>query len=197
MKKKEIERVEKIKRIKVLNNFLLFFGKDKIGFKETDDKQHLTIKFLNEGMVDIHETIEGRMDEKEHQRLGTLDVREFAKAFNEIFRAEFLTFLKEIDISSPRLQNIEVFIIPTKEELGKKVQVKKREIKIDNSELSELVCSVPMKELQGHDFRVAFLTVDDKEYALYHIDDKYYVIQIDDFMKIIEKIIEKSLNPNQ
>lgn len=198
MKKNEIERIEKIKRIKMLDNFLLFFGKNKVGFKEITDKKHLTLKFLNEGLVDIHETIEGKIDESEkHQRIGTLDLRKFAKAFEEIFRREILTFLKEIDVNSPRFQNIEVSIIPTKEELRKKIQVHKKSIKIENSELSDLVRSVPMNELQGNDFRLAFMTEDNKTYALYHIDDKYYSIRLDDFSKIIDKIIEKSLTQNQ
>ena len=170
MKKNETERIEKIKRIKILDNFLLFFGKDKIGFKEIDDNKHLTIKFLNEGMVDIHDTIEGKVDDTEKwKRLGTLDMKEFAKAFEEIFQREILTFLKEIDLNSPRFQNIEVSIIPTKEETRKKIQVHKKTMKIENSELSDLILSVPMKDLKGHDFRLAIMAEGNKIYAIYPV----------------------------
>jgi hypothetical protein len=196
MKKNEIEQVEKIKRIKALNKFLLFIAKGKIGFKEIDAKKHLTLKFLNEGIADVHETIEGRIEEKEHRRLGILDVRAFAKTYQEFFRKEVLTFFKEIDVNSSRFQNIEVCIIPPKEELKKKLQVHKKTIKIENSDLDVLFPSVPIKELPAHDFRVAFMTDGNQICAVYHIDEKYYSIKLDDLRKIMEKIIKKIFIPN-
>jgi len=47
-----------------------------------------------------------------------------------------------------------------------------------------------MKELQNHDFRVAFWTEDNKIWALYRIDGKYYSIQVDDFMKLWDRIFK-------
>jgi hypothetical protein len=192
--KKEDEQLKKIKRMKILDDFLLFFGKGKIGFKEPKDMKHFTMQFLKDGIVDLHETTEGK--EKKYQRVGRIDLKKFAEAMKEIFERDLLSILKEIDIGNPQYQNTNVILTPTREEFGKKVQVKKREIKIDESKFSGLAYSVPMKELKNHDFRVAFWTEDNKQYALYRIDDKYYSLQVDDFMKLWEKILEKSVSRN-
>ena len=55
-----MQHLRKLKRIKILDQFLMFFGRDKIGFKFLDDEAHLTLKFLKEGLLDFHQTIEGR-----------------------------------------------------------------------------------------------------------------------------------------
>jgi len=191
--KKEDEHLKKIKRMKILDDFLLFFGKGKIGFKEPKDMKHFTMQFLKDGIMDLHETTEGK--EKKHQRVGRLDLKKFAEAIKETFERDLLSVLKEIDMGNPQYQNTNVILIPTREELGKRIKVKKREIKIDESKFSELTYSVPMKELQNHDFRVAFWTEDDKICALYRIDGKYYSIQVDDFMKLWDRIF-KSVSQN-
>jgi len=55
---KEVEN--KIKKIRIFNELLLAFGRNKIIFKEPKDEKHYTLKFLEEGMLDVHETIEGK-----------------------------------------------------------------------------------------------------------------------------------------
>jgi len=57
MKKTEDGRLKEIKRMKILDDSLVFFGKGKIGFKEPKDMKHYIMQFLKDGIVDLHETI--------------------------------------------------------------------------------------------------------------------------------------------
>ena len=125
--KGEIEK--KIKKLRIFDELLLAFGRDKMIFKRTDDVKHLTLKFLKEGILDVHETMEGR--EKRYTPLEKFDLKKFSEAIIETFEREFPHILKEIDICDPKYSNIEVFIFPKKEAFEKATKVKRKEIIIE------------------------------------------------------------------
>jgi len=190
MKDTEDESLKRIKRIWISDDFLIFLAQSKIGFKEPKGMKHYTMKFLRDGIVDFHETVECVEEEgKKYPRAERIDLKKFAEALEK----EVPSLFKEIDISKTQYSNTNVIIVPPKEELRKKVQVKHREVKIDLGDLDELACSVPMKELSGHDFKVAFFIGDNKRYSLYRFDGRYYSLQNDEVMKLLDKILEKSI----
>jgi hypothetical protein len=193
MDKEGNKHLKKLKRIKILDEFLMFFGKNKIGFKFPEDKEHFTIKFLTEGMVDFHETIEGK--EKKYPRTGKLNLRKFAETFRETLYKELPKILEEIDINDPKYESVNVIICPTKETTRRaieSIEVRKKEIKIEKNKFYDMVSSVPMKDLPNYDFQVAFWVKEGDEYTLYRIEGKYFVLKANDFMALLDKILEKS-----
>ena len=202
MNDKENEHLEKIKRLKFLNDFLIFFGRDKIGFKELTEKKHYTFKFLEKEILDIHETLEGKEydtiegREKKYKSLAKVDLKRFAELMKKSLM-EFKTILKEIDINDPKFRNIEVYLIPKKENLQKVVEVKKKTIVI-KEEIMEKPISVSMKNLIDYDFQLALFSLENKEYCLFQIDGKYFLLNVDDYKNWIENILTffsaKSLN---
>ena len=178
---KEVEK--KIKKLRIFDELLLAFGRNKIIFKQPHDEKHYTLKFL-EGILDVHETIEGR--EK-------FDLKKFSEVIEELPH-----ILKEIDISDPKYMNVEVLILPKKEmsrELVQKVTtIKRKEMMIEESKLMDVMKDliVPMKDLQNYDFKAAYLLKEGEESSLYRINGKYFLIKLDDLDALIKKIFEKS-----
>ena len=189
---KEVER--KIKRIKILDELLLAFGRDKIIFKQMDDAKHLTLSFLKEGILDVHETIEGR--EKRHIPLERLDVKKFA-GIKKALIAEVIHNLKEIDISDPKYMEAEVLVIE-KEALRGRVQkvtkIKRKEMVIEESKLKDMMKDLilPIKDLQNYDFRYGWLLKESEPSGLlYRIKGKYFLIELSDLEALIKKVFEK------
>ena len=193
MRKNEVDK--KIKKLRIFDELLLAFGRRKMILKRTDDSKHLTMSFLKEGILDVHETMEGR--EKKYVPLEKLDLRKFSEAIIETFERELPHILKEIDISDPEYRNIEVFIFPKKEEFEKATEVKRKEIIIDKSKLKDVMKDlifVPVKDLQKYDFKVAYLLKESEEESafLYRINGKYFLVKLDDLEALMRKILEKS-----
>lgn len=192
MDKEKIEHVKKLKGIKILD-FLMFFGRNKIGFKFLEDKErtHYTITFLPEGIVDFHETIEGK--EKRYPKKGRLELKKFTETMRETLERELLKTLKEIDINDPRYESVEVTICPKKEAIKKAIEVRKRKITVDESKFYDMFSRVRMKDLPDYDFQVAFWGKEGEEHALYRINGRYFILKVDDFVKLFDEIF-KNLN---
>ena len=188
MNKGKNEQLKKLKRIRILDEVLLFFGRNKIGFKSPKDKAHYTIKFLREGIVDFHETIEGK--NKRYPRAGKLHLEKFAEV-RETLRRELPKLLKEIDIEDPKYEGVDVIVCPTKEEIGKTIEVRKKEIRIEEDDVFDMLSLVPMKDLQDYDFQVAFWGKEDEEHALFRIDGRYFMLKVDDLETLFDNLFEK------
>lgn len=195
---KEVEK--KRKKLRIFDELLLAFGRNKKIFKQPHDEKHYTLKFL-EGILDVHETIEGR--EKFDEKYPTegrekFDLKEFSEVIIETLREEFPHILKEIDISDPRYMNVEVLILPKKEmsrELVQKITtIKRKEMMIEESKLMDVIKDliVPMEDLQNYDLKAAYLVKEGEESFLYRINGKYFLIKWDDLDALIKKIFEKS-----
>lgn len=170
----------------------MFFGRNKIGFKFLEDEEHFTMKFLSEGIIDFHETVEGKV--KKYPRAGKLDIKVLAETLRETFERELPKILKEIDITDPKYENVEVIVCPKKEAIKKAIEpieVKKRKITIGKNKIYDMLLSVPMRKLPDYDFQVAFWGSEGEERATYRIDGRYFVLKIDDFTELFNKIIGK------
>jgi len=192
---KEVEK--KIKKIRIFNELLLAFGRNKIIFKQLDDEKHYTMKFLKEGILDVHETIEGK--EKRYPRTENFDLKKLSEKIKETLREELPNILREIDIGDPKYTNVEVLIIPKEGALQERVQkatkIKRKEMMIEKSKLEDAMedLILPMKDLQNYDFKVAFLLREGEELnLLYRIKGKYFLITLDNLEKLMNKIFEKS-----
>ena len=193
---KEVEK--KIKKLRIFDELLLIFGRNKIIFKQLHDEKHYTLKFL-EGILDVHETIEGseKFDEKYPiGRREKFDLKKLSEV-KETLREELPHILKEIDIRDPKYRNVEALILPKKEmsrELLQKVtKIKRKEMMIEESKLIDVMdLIVPMKDLQNYDFKVAYLSKEGEESFLYRINGKYFLVKLDDLDVLIKKIFEKS-----
>jgi len=195
-KKEKRKHLERLKRIKFLNEFLMFFGTDKIGFKfpHDENKKHYTLKFLREGVLDFHETIEGTVEEKKYPRVRRLNIKKSAETIRETFRIEFPKILKEIDISDPKYEDVNVVVFPTREEIRRAIEpieVKKKEIRIEKYDISDKLFTVPMKDLQKCDFQVAFWGEEGEEHFLFRRNGKYFLLTGDDFKIFLGKLREK------
>ena len=192
MNKEKNQNRKKLKGIKILD-FLMLFGRNKIGFKFLEDKEHYTIKFLPEGIMDFHETIEGK--EKKYPKKARLNVKRLAETMRETLR-ELPKILKEIDIDDSRYDSVEVIICPKKEAMKKAIEpieVKRRKITIDENKFYGMVSRVRMKDLRDYDFQVAFWEKESEQHALYRINGRYFILKVDDFVKLFDEMF-KNLN---
>lgn len=170
----------------------MFFAQSKIGFKFLEGKEHFTIKFLPEGIIDIHQTIEGK--EKRYPRGWKLNMKEFVGTMKETYLQELPKLLKEIDITDPKYEGVEVIVMPKKEVIRKTIEplkVKKRKITIDENKFQDLYSFVFMRDLPNYDFQVAFWGKEGEEQALLRVDGRYFVLKVEDLTKLFDKIHEK------
>lgn len=189
------ESEKKIRRIKIVDEILLALGRGKIIFKETSDARHITLSFLKEGILDIHETIEGR--EKKHIPLEKLELRKFA-GYKETLIKEILHNLKEIDITDPKYVDGQVFVIQEKKAMQERVQkimkTKRREIVFEENKLMDVMKDlfIPIKDLQDYDFKTGFLLKEDEEHGLlFRVESKYLFISFNDLEALIKKTFER------
>ena len=192
MSNEQNELLKKIKRIKILGEFLIALGRHKIIFKQPYDKKHYTLNFLQAGILDIHETIEGK--EKKYPRTEKFDLKKLSETIKETLREELPNILKEIDVGDPKYRHIKVFILPEREVFEKATERKRKEIQIKINRLYEQMKNnfVPMKDLRDYDFKMAFLLEGGKGHVLYRRDRKYFLLKLDDLEMLMNKISEKS-----
>lgn len=102
--------------------------------------------------------------------------------------------MKEIDITDPKYEGVEVFVMPKKEAVRNMIEpfkVKKRKITIDESKFNDILSIAFMRELPNYDFQVAFWGKEGEEQALYRVDGRYFVLKIEDIRKLFDKVREK------
>ena len=188
---------KKIKKLRIFDELLLAFGRHKMMIKRMNDVKHLTLNFLKGGILDVHETMEGR--EKRYTPLEKLDLNKLSEATIETFEKELLHILKEVDIRDPSYRNIEAVIFPKREAFEKATVVKRKEMMIRKNKLKDVMkhlIFVPMKDLQNCDFKVAYLLKEGKEFALlYRIKGRFFLIKWSDLESMFQKIFEISKQP--
>ena len=198
---KEVEK--KIKKVKLFNELLLIGGSNKLIFKAPDDdEKHYTLRVSKEGILDVHETIEGKekFDEKYPvQERKKFDLEKLYEVIKKTLIEELPDILKEIDISDPKYMDAQVVVIPKDEVLWERLkkasQIKRKEMKIGESGFEDAMKDfvVPMKDLQNYDFKLAFvLEQDEISGSLYRVEGKYFLVQMNDWEVLSEKINEKS-----
>ena len=190
------------KKIRIFNELLLAGGRNKIIFKALDSEKHYTLKVLKEGILDVHETIEGRkkFDEKYPiEKRKKVNLEKLSEVTKETLREELPNILKEIAIDDPKCMDAEVLIIPKEEVLWERMkkigQIKRKEMKIEESKFEDAMKDlvVPMKDLQDYDFKVAWvLEQGEISGSLHRVDGKYFLVKLDDWEALSEKINEKS-----
>src|SRR4030042_753770 len=101
---------KKLKRLKITDLFLMFFGTDKLGFKVKDQENtHYTFKFRDNGILDLHETTEGT--EKQYVSLARIDLKKLIEKFKESALDMFSNCFVEIALDDPEYKDIRVFLI--------------------------------------------------------------------------------------
>lgn len=197
--KKELEK--EIKKLRIFDEFLLAFGGDKVIFKEIDDVKHLTLLFLKEGILDIHETLEGKQRFNEKYPIEgreRYDLEKLSKMIIETLRDELPNISKEIDIGDPKYMNAQVVVIPKGEVLLERLkeasQIKHKQLKISESEFEDAMRDlvVFMKDLQNYDFKMAYVLKDDEIFgSLHRVGGKYFLVRMDDWEALTDKINKK------
>ncbi len=199
----EDDLFEKIRKIKLLNEILVAWGRDKLIFKDLDEpKKHYTFKVGKNGTLDFHETVEG--SKKKYRPKGKVlpeNIKKFAYGLRKTLIESFQKDREEINIDDMKYKNSKVFIIPDRESSRRLfLQALKREGKrglLDKDGMMDLLeeyVSVPVGDLRDHkDFAFGYLLGDEKspEYFLYQIGGRYFVLKASNFMNLAEKLTEK------
>lgn len=186
---------QKLKRIKISDLLLLFFGTDKIGFKEKGQEDtHYTFKFRENGILDLHETKEGK--EKQYTSLARIDLKKLAEKFKESVLEMFSNCFVEIGVDNPEWKDIKVFPMPPDEQLAAFGEVKKRDF-IISDKLARGLRPLSMQDLKNYDFKFAIFEKDGETYFIYEIHEKLFSVrqkQIEEYMKKLLADAEISLN---
>ena len=126
---------ENAKKIKAFKKLFLAIGNKKFIIKDLEKPdEHHTILFTDDGMVDIHKTVEG--SDKKYESLGKFDMLKTVKeivAKPEIMSnalEELVKGLKEVNFDESEFSHLSVGIMPSKEELSKLATRKKNKVEI-------------------------------------------------------------------
>ncbi|MCV0431482.1 hypothetical protein [Nitrosopumilus sp.] len=133
---------ENVKRIKVFGEFLSIISNNKMVFKDMNKPdQHHTMKFGEDGILDIHTTKEG--SEKSYQSNGKVDLIKVVKEMveNPQFLAdamqEFVNALKPVTFEEKEYSHLKVAPSMTKEKLSELAERKKRDMIFSPDKINE------------------------------------------------------------
>jgi len=139
------------------------------------------------------------LKEKKYPRAEKFDLKKLSERIKETLREELPNILKEIDIGDPKYTSVKVLILPKEDALQEHVQraakTKRKEIMIEESKLEDTMRDLilPLKDLQNYDFKAGFFIKEGEELdVLYRINGKYFLVELDDFEMLMNKIFEKS-----
>ena len=125
------ENFKDLKKLKAFDEFLMAISNDKMVFKDLNKpNEHHTMKFRDDGILDIHKTIEGAS--KEYESLFKIDLGSIAKEIEKIpnfeqkFISEIFSLFKEVDFTEDEFSNCLVANIKTPDEIQKFVEKKGR-----------------------------------------------------------------------
>jgi len=185
-KKKQIRR---LRRIKILDEFLIAFSTNKIMLKNLVEDKHYTFSVLGDKKkFDIHETLEGK--KKSYDKGTEFDFEELIESsinFKVALYSELLKRMVEIDINNSKFSDIEVYI-PNDEAF----EVKGRTMILGHNQLNNALLPVNLK---NDDFKIAFTTIDEKEHILLKGVlkgvDRYFLLSLDDLTELLVRYIEE------
>lgn len=175
------------KRIRVLDTILIMMMRDKLGFKSPiHDIKHFTLKFRENGILDVHETVEGRV--KEYREIAKINLAKFGEPFREAISKKLSKLFREINVNDPEYHNLDARILPTvkiENENGK-------ELILDERNLEDLGFTVPIRDLGNYNFNWASFERNGEEYTIFLRNGKYFIIKIDDLKLIFDKVFAKA-----
>lgn len=184
-----------MKKFKIFNELFLAFTNGKMVIKDLKNpKEHQTISFLPNGIVDVHKTKEGPEDEKEYESLGKFDllkmVAKLATNPMDLVQPMIQTIqaTKEVDFSESEYEHLSVMPIMTSEEILPLVKLNKKRVDVPIESLNNLNFlekRIPWKEARDKiKDNAIVLNGDSPAGYIFRKDDKFLYLPIDDIMKI-------------
>ncbi len=127
---------EDAKRINFFGKILIIISNNKIVFKDLNEPNtHHTIMFLDNGVIDIHKTKEGKL--KEYESISQFNFGNVMKEMLNVFDNkeenifnDMLQELKPVNFTEKEFENYHIILNNTKQEFAKIIQHTKRKIAI-------------------------------------------------------------------
>lgn len=117
---------KKVKRLKIFDEFIIAGGKNKLIFKGPQSKEHTTLKIDEKGIIDIHETEEGKV--KKYRSI----MKKGLKEMEEELQKQVTAILEEskVNIKDPKFAKYILAIPPAddKERFQKMLVHKGRDV---------------------------------------------------------------------
>ncbi len=155
-------------------------------------KEHQTISFLPNGIVDLHKTKEG--SKKEYESLGKYDllkmVAKLASNPDDLAQSMMQTIqaMKEVDFSESEYEHLSVMPIMTSEEILPLVKFNKKRVDVPIESLNNLNFlenHIPWKKARDKiKDNAIVLNGDSSAGYIFRKDDKFFYLLINDIMKI-------------
>jgi len=192
---------EDIKKFKIFDELFLAITNGKIVMKDLKNpKEHQTISFVPNGIVDVHKTKEG--SKKEYESLGKFDLLKMAAKLvsnpNDLVQSleQTMQSMKEVDFSESEYEHLSVMPIMTKEEIFPLLKFNKKRVEIpveSANNLNSLENRIPWKE--ARDKIKDSACVFDGNLPIGYIfkkNEKFLYLPTDDIMKIpLVRLFEK------
>lgn len=182
-----------MKKFKIFDELFLAIANGKMVIKDLKNpKEHQTISFLPNGIIDVHKTKEG--SKKEYESLGKYDllkmVAKLASNPDDLAQSMMQTIqaMKEVDFSESEYEHLSVMPIMTREEILPLVKFNKKRVDVPVESLNNLNFlenRIPWKEARNKiKDNAIVLNGDSSAGYIFRKDDKFFYLLINDIMKI-------------
>lgn len=148
-----------MKKFKIFDELFLAITNGKMVLKDLKNpKEHQTISFIPNGIVDVHKTKEGSKDEKEYESIGQFDLLKMMATLasnpNDLIQSleQTMQSMKEVNFNESEYEQLRVVPMKTSEEILPFVIINKKRVDIPIESLNDLNFlenHIPWKEAGG------------------------------------------------
>ncbi len=182
-----------IKKFKIFDELFLAIANGKMVIKDLKNpKEHQTISFVPNGILDVHKTKEGK--EKEYESLAKFDllkmVTKLASNPMDLIQPMIQTLqdMKEVDFGESEYEHLSVIPMMTSEEILPLVKLNKKRVDVPVESLNNLNFlenRIPWREA-GDKIKdnAIVLNGDSTTGYIFKKDNKFFYLPTDDIMKI-------------
>ena len=198
------------RKFKIFDELFLVFGNNKFVVKDLNKpNEHQTMFFRNNGVLDVHKTIEG--SKKEYESLGKIDllkaVAKIVSNPNEMIHAveQTIKCIKEVDFTEEEFEHLKVSPMMTKEEFVPLLNFNKKRVNLpleSINALNSMNAQIPWKNAKNKIKENAFVYDGDCPAGVIFLkDNRFLFLQIPDvkdvpFVQFLDKAFDEKFDEN-
>ena len=144
--------IDDAKRLRLFDKVFLWLGENKLTLGELGAGEHFTMLVNKEGILDIHNTIDG--SEKKYESVLKLNLKQLAEQLEnnpdiiQNFTQEIMNNVKQVTFAEPEFAECKIVNVKNKEEMANLARKEKRTVILDENAVNEAEF-IPWFEAKG------------------------------------------------